>query len=243
MNDLNDNMCLCVCAQTSRWRGRRSICRGSGFTGGLHHLLLHLPSLSGMRTLSPALLHCLFILSALHFHTYFSFHFFLLSLSVFFPVFLLSLCVCVLRNVSVCVLWVLRPQNCLSPSPWTMCSSHWLLDLSLTLWVYTGHWECDCVWDTFTWMNTVDHSDLSFVLGCVLLLCVSRFPRKSLKFGKSFIYSIMFLGIFLNLNILQEKMFHLHHHSQCCHISCPLVLKYACSHDQNMQSNLIWKAG
>lgn len=194
---------------------------------GHSHLLFFTVSLSCLLFISIPIFHFTFFFSLCLFSFLFSFY----------------LCVCVLRNVSVCVLWVLRPQNCLSPSPWTMCSSHWLLDLSLTLWVYTGHWECDCVWDTFTWTNTVDHSDLSFVLGCVLLLCVSRFPRKSLKFGKCFIYSIMFLGICLNLNILQEKMFHLHHHSQCCHISCPLVLKYACSHDQNMQSNLIWKAG
>lgn len=77
------------------------------------------------------------------------FHFaFSFSLLVFFFSFLvvllcvLSLCVCVrLLWLSVCVRWARLPLNCPSPSRWIVCSSHWLLDLSLTLWVYTDHWE------------------------------------------------------------------------------------------------------
>lgn len=46
---------MCLCVQSARGGGRRRVRRGSGFTGGLHHLLLHLPSLSGWtHTHSPA---------------------------------------------------------------------------------------------------------------------------------------------------------------------------------------------
>lgn len=65
-------------------------------------------------------------------------------------------CVCVLW-LSVCVRWARLPLNCPSPFRWIVCSSHWLLDLSLTLWVYTDHWEgvwlFVFLWDT-TWRCT-----------------------------------------------------------------------------------------
>lgn len=43
--------------------------------------------------------------------------------------------------LSVCVHWAHHPQNSLSPPPWIVFSFHWLLDLSLTLWVSAGLWQ------------------------------------------------------------------------------------------------------
>lgn len=41
-----------------------------------------------------------------------------------------------LHGLSVSVHWAPPLLKCPSPSLWTVCSSHWLLDLSLTLWVF-----------------------------------------------------------------------------------------------------------
>lgn len=101
----------------------------------------------------------LFTVSLLNDFSSFSHLFFTsLSLSLFLFVCFLSSCpfycvnLCVrLHYLSVCVHWVRLPLNCLSPFPWTVCSFHWLLDLSLTLWVYTGHCEsvtvCETPWN------------------------------------------------------------------------------------------------
>lgn len=43
--------------------------------------------------------------------------------------------------LSVCVHWARHPLNSLSPPPWIVSSFHWLLDLSLTLWVSAGLWQ------------------------------------------------------------------------------------------------------
>lgn len=130
-----------MCVQSPGWWRRRTIRGGSGFTGGLHHLLLHLPPLTGERAQFAA---SSFILSIFIPALYFTSPFF--SLPVFCPVVFLScLSLCVSFRapaLSVCARWVLRPLNCLSPSRWTVCRFLWLRDLSLTLWVYTGRWVC-----------------------------------------------------------------------------------------------------
>lgn len=52
-----------------------------------------------------------------------------------FPIFFLGGGGC-LHGLSVSVHWAPPLLKCPSPSLWTVCSSHWLLDLSLTLWVF-----------------------------------------------------------------------------------------------------------
>lgn len=46
-----------------------------------------------------------------------------------------------LCNISVCAHWAHHPLNSLSPPPWIVSSFPWLQDLSLTLWVFIGHWS------------------------------------------------------------------------------------------------------
>lgn len=55
--------CVCVCVQTTwgRWRG--CVCGGPGLAGGVHHLLLHLSSLTGEDTPPLLLLLLPFFLS------------------------------------------------------------------------------------------------------------------------------------------------------------------------------------
>lgn len=84
-----------MCVQSSRGGGQRNVCRSSGFTGGLHHLLLHLSSFSGWihsHTLQSSSACCW---TSIQFQTSFT-----LSLT-FLPVFsfsssLLPQCVCTL---------------------------------------------------------------------------------------------------------------------------------------------------
>lgn len=95
----------CLCVQSTRGGRWGSVCRGSGFPGGLHHLLLHLPSLSGDDTTLLLLTSGLALQPCDFFSCFCPFYFtlFSFSLSVIFVTVLLSLpppavpqCVCTL---------------------------------------------------------------------------------------------------------------------------------------------------
>lgn len=163
---------MCLCLQSSRWRGRRPVCRGSGLARSLHHLLLHLPSLSGKRTRTPAPLYGLFfylVTSSLHFHTCFSLFFltccpFIVCLPAYVSVSAITQCVCTL-----------------SPSPSKLSKPLPLDSLQLPLApglvthnvsLYWPLWECDCVWFTLKlhWITQISH----LLWGvCCTLVCQS----------------------------------------------------------------------
>lgn len=193
--------------QSSRWGGWRTVCRGSGFTGGLHHLLLYLPTLSGKRTPSPTPLYCLFLYPAtsLRFQTYFLFHF-LFSLCLFS---FLSSYYCTFICVCACVSALTQCVCTLSPSPSKLSKPVPLDNLQLplapglvthTVSLYWPLWECDCMWDTLNW-TTLLIGPIFFCFGvCVAPWCVRVASETS--FSPSFL-----LTLFKVCHLIQPELY------------------------------------
>lgn len=122
--------------QSPGWGRRRSVCWSSGLSGGLHHLLLHLPSLSGEPTLL-SLSVCLSILTPDYHFTFFSRPF-----SLTFVVHVDSVC---LHSESVPFQTVQAPPTGQSPAPIGSRTCHSQCE---SLVVFDGVFLCEKRWSS-----------------------------------------------------------------------------------------------